>query len=91
MTRLYAQPYDISTRGFYFETAEEYNGKVSKVRNSFGGPVEEFEIQFVEDGLFGEISESIRNYLDYDSIACDLGMDYAEIGIDGMRYIYRCY
>jgi len=24
MTELFAQPYDISARGFYFQTAEEY-------------------------------------------------------------------
>jgi Antirestriction protein (ArdA) len=167
MTRLYAQPYDISAHGFYFETAAEYNEIASKLRNSYGWPVEEFELQFidgesidaklfealgvhqgnfaafleaaenwsdddkirviiavgevgyafdlgkdspdqfdvdlyetdslrdlakqfVDDGLFGTIAESIRNYLDYDAIARDLGMDYSEITIDSTRYIYRC-
>jgi antirestriction protein len=167
MTRLYAQPYDISAHGFYFETADEYNEKARKLRNSYGWPVEEFElqfidgesidaklfealkvhqgnfaaflqaaeewsdddkirviiavgetgytfdlgkdspdrfdidlyemdslrdlaIQFVDDGLYGTIPASIQNYLDYDAIARDLGMDYSEITIDGTRYIYRC-
>jgi len=167
MTTLYAQPYDISANGFYFETEEEYNEKASKLLNHYGDPVEEFEIQFidgesidcelfrvlgahqgnfaayleaveewseddkikiiiavgeigyifdlgkdtpdqfdvdlyeldslkdlaeqfVEDGLFGEISASIQNYLDYDAIARDLGTDYSEISIDGTNYIYRC-
>jgi hypothetical protein len=48
MTRLYAQPYDISAHGFYFETAAEYNEKASKLRNSYGWPVEEFELQFID-------------------------------------------
>lgn len=167
MTKLYAQPYDITANGFYFETVEEYNTQASKLRNSYGQPVEEFELQFidgegidaalfkalgvhqgnfpsyldavaewsedekikviiavgeagykfdlgedtpdqfdidlyelnslkdlaeqfVEDGLFGEIPASIQNYLDYDAIARDLGMDYSEITINGTNYIYRC-
>ncbi len=48
MTTLYATPYDISANGFYFETVEEYTKKVSKLRNSSGWPVEEFELQFID-------------------------------------------
>ena len=154
MTKLYAQPYDITANGFYFETVEEYNTQASKLRNFYGQPVEEYELQFidgedidaalfsalsvhqgnfpsyleavakwreeekikviiavgeagykfnlgedtpdqfeidlyeldslkdlaeqfVEEGLFGEIPASIRNYLDYDAIARDLSMDYS--------------
>jgi len=44
---------------------------------------------FVEEGLFGEIPASIRNYLDYDLIARDLGMDYSEATIAGTRLVYR--
>ena len=167
MTRLYAQPYDITAHGFYFETADEYNDKARKLRNSYGLPVEEFElqfidgenidaklfealainrinvaafllaaedwsdddkikiiiavgesgytfdlgkdspdqfdvdlyemdslhdlaVQFVDEGLYGTIPAPIQNYLDYDAIARDLGMDYSEITIDSTRYIYRC-
>ncbi len=167
MTTLYAQPYDISATGFYFTSAEDYEARAGKLRNSNGQPVEEFEIQiiegesidcqlfsalgvhqgsfaayldavddwgdddkikviiavgeggysfdlgrddpdkfevdlyecdtlrdlamqFVDDGLFGEIPTAIANYLDYDAIARDLSMDYAEITIDGTHYIYRC-
>ncbi len=46
--------------------------------------------QFVEEGLFGEIPENIRFYLDYDAIARDLGMDYDTIRIDDANYVYRC-
>ena len=167
MTLLFAQPYDISANGFFFETEEEYNEKAAALRNSSGWPVEEFEIQFidgesidaelfealsiqqgnfgaflnevdtwsdeekailiiavgkagyeftlgtdipdefdidlyeidnlrnlamqfVEEGLFGSIPESIQHYLDYDAIARDLSMDYSEITINRTRYVYRC-
>lgn len=167
MTTLFAQPYDISADGFYFESAEDYQEKASQLLNRYGKPVEEFEIQFidgegidcdlfkalsisqctcekfldivdewtednkikviiavgevgynfdldndtpdqfdielyqiaslkdlaeqfVEEGLFGEIPENIKSYLDYDAIAYDLGMDYTETTIKDTRYIYRC-
>lgn len=47
-------------------------------------------IEFVEEGLFGTIADTIINYLDYDAIARDLGMDYAETSIAGRHFIYRC-
>ena len=47
-TTLYAQPYDISAQGFYFASAEEYEQNVSALRNAYGDPVEEFEIQFID-------------------------------------------
>ncbi len=167
MINLFAQPYDLSATGFYFETAAEFGEKSAAARNDYGQPVEEFElqfidgeeidaklfealavnqanvgdyleacddwdeddkikiiiavgeagyrfdlgrdspgkfdvdlyecdslrdlaIQFVDEGLFGDIPEAIQNYLDYEAIAHDLGMDYAEITIAGMHYIYRC-
>ena len=34
--------------------------------------------QFVDEGLFGDIPERLRFYIDHDAIARDLGMDYAE-------------
>ena len=46
--------------------------------------------QFVDEGLFGDIPDPIRNYLDYDAIARDLGMDYSETTIAGTRLVYRC-
>lgn len=46
--------------------------------------------QFVDDGLFGEIPETIQRYLDYDAIARDLAMDYSEARIAGTRLVYRC-
>ena len=48
MTQLFAQPYDISANGFYFGTAEEYDAKAKVLRNEYGDPVEEFEVQFID-------------------------------------------
>lgn len=58
MTTFYAQPYDISATGFYFETIGEYQAKASAARNDYGQPVEEFELQFIDgddiDAAFAE-------------------------------------
>lgn len=165
--KLYAQPYDISASGFYFNSPDEYLKKSENLTNDYGDPVEEFEIQFidgedldcdlfkaldinqanlhdyykvcdewdddqkikviiaigecsyafdmtkddpddfdidlyemdtmrelaecfVDEGLFGDIPENIRFYLDYDAIARDLSVDYTETRINGTNYIYRC-
>ena len=47
-------------------------------------------LQFVDEGLFGDIPEHLRNYLDYDAIARDLACDYASTTIAGNRLAYRC-
>uniref|UniRef100_A0A2A4YZ29 Antirestriction protein ArdA n=1 Tax=OCS116 cluster bacterium TaxID=2030921 RepID=A0A2A4YZ29_9PROT len=163
----YAQPYDISANGFYFSSFENYNKQAAVLKNDYGDPVEEFEIQFidgemidcelakaweinqtnlieffdaasdwddnqktryilavgecgynhdqvkddptnieidiyeldslkqlavqfVEEGLFGEIPERIQFYLDIDLIARDLGFDYTETNIAGTNLLYRC-
>jgi antirestriction protein len=46
--------------------------------------------QFVDDGLYGDIPEPLRGYIDYDAIARDLAMDFLETEIAGERIIYRC-
>lgn len=48
MTQLFAQPYDLSAAGFYFESIEEYRSKAAKAVNDYGEPVEEFELQFID-------------------------------------------
>jgi hypothetical protein len=47
-TTLFANPYDISANGFYFTNIEEYNTKSAALRNDCGGPVEEFEIDYID-------------------------------------------
>lgn len=46
--QLHAQPYDLAATGFYFETYDDYAAKAAKLRNDYGDPVEEFEIQFID-------------------------------------------
>ena len=48
MTTLHAQPYDLSANGFYFESDDEYKAKAANLKNDYGDPVEEFEIQFID-------------------------------------------
>lgn len=48
MTRFYAQPYDLAATGLYFENADTYAAKINSLRNDYGQPVEEFEIQFID-------------------------------------------
>lgn len=48
MTTLFAQPYDITANGFFFETIEDYAEQAAALQNSSGDPVEELEIQFID-------------------------------------------
>ena len=58
-TTLFAQPYDISATGFYFETVEEYDNQVGKAVNDYGEQIEEFEIQFIDgEALDAELAKS---------------------------------
>ena len=167
MTMFYAQPYDLSATGFYFEDFESFEAKLSTARNDYGQPVEEFEIQFIEgeaidaalcqaigiyqntvervfdlidtlddqdkqclivacgecgytfdpesgdvrdfdldvydcetlnelaeyfvnEGLYGDIPDSLAFYIDYDAIARDLSVEFTETEIAGQRLVYAC-
>lgn len=48
MLTLYAQPYDILAKGFFFESAESYAAQATTKTNHYGLPVEEFEIQVID-------------------------------------------
>ena len=54
------------------------------------GSMRDLAIEFVEEGLFGDIPERLQFYIDYDAIARDLSVDYSEAIIAGERLIYRC-
>ena len=74
MIKLHAQPYDLASRGFYFETAEDYDEKASALRNDYGDPVEEFEIQFIDgEQIDCELAKAIginqANFRDFLEIA----------------------
>jgi hypothetical protein len=48
MITLFAQPYDITASGFYFTKTSEFAMNAMNNRNSSGGIVEEYEIQFID-------------------------------------------
>ena len=57
MAILYARPYNTDARGFHFSSADDYTAKQSALRDRFGNPVEEFEIQYL-DGEDGQLFEA---------------------------------
>lgn len=63
MTTFYAQPYDISATGFYFENKEIFENKITSIRNDYGDLVEEFEIQFIDGELIDvQVCEALGLY-----------------------------
>jgi S-adenosylmethionine synthetase len=50
----------------------------------------EMAAHFVDEGMFGVIPAALQNYIDIDAIAYDLAMDYGQVTVDGINYIYRC-
>ena len=52
--------------------------------------LKDLAMQFVDEGLFGEVPESFARYIDFDAIARDLAVDYSETRIAGKNLIYRC-
>ena len=82
---LHAQPYDISATGFCFTSAEDYDEKAKGLRNAHGGPVEEFEIQFIDgERIDCDLAKAIginqanfRDYLD----CVDVWEDWEKINV----------
>lgn len=58
-------------QGCDFEEALEKYEEVSV----YDGSLKDTAEQLVDDGLFGDIPDSIANYIDYDAIAYDLNID----------------
>lgn len=57
---LYAQPYNIDAEGFYFRNEDEYDLNAKHLRDRFGNPVEEFEIQFIDgEAIDCELAKAI--------------------------------
>jgi hypothetical protein len=55
----FANPYDTTTNGFYFESFEEYTEKAAGLLNSSGAPVEEFMIDYI-DGDDAQLFEACK-------------------------------
>lgn len=45
---------------------------------------------FVDEGLYGDIPEPLRFYIDYEAIARDLSVDFSTITLGGTHYAYAC-
>jgi len=87
MCVLYANPYNTSVNGFFFSNPEEYKAKSSVLTDSFGQPVEEYEIDYVE----GELSQLFKSCgIDQ----CTLGLWFEELEElsqeDQVEIYYRC-
>jgi len=48
----FAQPYSLDATGFYFSDLEEYRRKADANRDRFGGPVEEYELHYIDGGFY---------------------------------------
>jgi len=54
------------------------------------GSLKELAEQFVDEGLFGDVPKAFENYIDFEAIARDLGVEFATTDIAGKSYAYRC-
>jgi len=75
MTLLYAQPYNRSVEGCHFQTYDQYRKNAEGLTDSFGLPIEEFEILFIDGGqidqeLFEAWRVSQAILADYLNAAC---------------------
>ncbi len=52
--------------------------------------LKELAESFIDEGLYGNIPDSLAHYIDYDAIARDLSVDFTETTIAGRRLIYAC-
>ncbi len=68
--------YLINDMGYEAKEASEILDDVELYKDT---TLEDLAYDMVDEGLFGEIPESIINYIDYDKIARDLEMDYAVV------------
>jgi len=60
MIILYAQPYDMSAKGFCFTSVAEFKAKSQNLKNTHGNIVEEFEIQFIDGpAIDAALSEAV--------------------------------
>ncbi len=55
---------------------------------SFTDTFELLAMQFVDEGIYGEIPKNLENYLDYEKMARDLRMDYGAFGNCAYRMAY---
>lgn len=54
MTTLHAQPYSLDASGFYFGGLDDYQTKYDTNKDRYGNPVEEYELQMIEEDETGD-------------------------------------
>lgn len=54
MTTLHAQPYSLDASGFHFGDLDDYQAKYDINKDHYGNPVEEYEIQMIEENETGD-------------------------------------
>jgi len=47
-------------------------------------------MQFVDEGMYGEIPNAISHYIDYEAIARDLEIEHGQVQVGGQNIVYRC-
>ena len=83
----FAQPYNLSATGFYFEDLDDYNAKAEGLRDDYGQPVEEFELQYIDGDharLFNALRVSQASLADWFDLLDDLDDDED-------RYLIACH
>jgi len=83
----FAQPYNLSATGFYFADLEEYQTKTATAVDSFGQPVEEFELQYI-DGDHAALFNALR--ISQASLAGWFEL-VDSLGDDEDRYLIACH
>lgn len=71
--KFYANPYNTSATGFCFETIEELEEKAAALKDEFGLPVEEFEVEAIDGtreemelaDLLGINQANIADFIDF--------------------------
>ena len=80
---LFANPYDMSAIGFYFDNVETYKDKAAKLKNAYGDPVEEFEIEFIDgeaiDAALAKAWELYQSTIHEFLEACEKWEDHEKI------------
>lgn len=92
MSTFFAQPYSLDAVGFYFDTLEAYTEKSECLLDSFGNPVEEFEIQFIDGDdceLFSACGINQGNLHTWFETIVDLG-DQEKTALFYLRSILGC-
>lgn len=82
--------------GDVFEAALEINGEdidyAEKMVDCFVGTYDDWSdmaYEYVEEGLFGDIADNIKGYIDYERLGRDLSFDYSGTYVGNDLYVFH--